>query len=174
MSNPEIKFIQEKTWTKILSNVTVLSIKRLSSNVSYFITYRPFGDETPLTDNEKYKIFEQSNNYTDEFIYPVDIYMWWENHDDDNNDTGIIRIDYAVNNGNHNVLSFSKNGIISTSYADDGITKGQGFQIHRIIPIPVVGIKFVADFSAIDLEDVIFTLPLRMTTNKGQIYVKIY
>jgi hypothetical protein len=173
MTNPEIITISEGQSVKILTNVTNISLKMLSSEVFYYATYRLTGDETEISDNEKYKIFQQSNNYKDDFLYPIDFYIYCKNSDNDNNEVGKIRVDYAENNGNQNVLSFSKNAVLSTTYADNEIVKGNGFQLHRIITVPTGGKKLVVDFSNLT-DGFVFTLPLIMKTNEGQCWVNTY
>lgn len=86
-----------------------------------------------------------------------------------NNQKTIVSIDPQLTA----TLSDSKTGIVTTTFEGNEIVKGNGFQVHRIISIPAGGKKIVADFTNID-EDFVFTLPLKMGTNEGQVYVSTY
>lgn len=70
-------------------------------------------------------------------------------------------------------VSYSKDGLITTSYADDYISRGNAFQFHRIFTIPAAGTKIIVDFSTATGKQ-IFTLPIRMAVNESQVFVSTY
>ena len=71
------------------------------------------------------------------------------------------------------ILSSSGQATISTTFQNNEIVKGNGFQIHRRFEIPAGGKKLVLDLSGID-DNFAFTLPVRMKTNEGQCFVDTY
>ena len=78
------------------------------------------------------------------------------------------------NEGLSNILSYSKNGLIVTSYENDYISQGVAFQIHRRIPIGASAtVKVVFDYSAL-VDKGIFTLPIMAKTNCCQCYLNTY
>ncbi len=72
-----------------------------------------------------------------------------------------------------NAESNSGGGLVTTTFADDYINRGNAFQIHRRITVPTAGKKIVLDFSTVTDKE-IFTLPIRMKTNTGQVFVDTY
>jgi len=70
-------------------------------------------------------------------------------------------------------LSFSGDGWVVTPYADDYISRGCAFQVHRILEVPAGGLKIAIDFSSVT-DKVLFTMPLYFATNEGQVYVRTY
>jgi hypothetical protein len=65
--------------------------------------------------------------------------------------------------------------ILTGNYYDDGIERGAAFQIHRRFAIGgSATVKFVLDLSSVDVLKTVRTLPIRMGTNEGQVYVDTY
>ena len=80
----------------------------------------------------------------------------------------------GINNVLNAVFSFSRNGIIATSYAEDYISQGLAYQVHRKVLIPGSStVKIVLDFTDIT-EGAIFTLPLKFQTSEGQCFIDTY
>jgi len=92
-SNPVIISVPEKIWTPVAINVVTGLIHRLVSTVNYFQTYRLTGGASPTTEDERVKIFEQSNEASISATEAIDVYLWCENNDVDNNDAGSVRVD---------------------------------------------------------------------------------
>jgi len=78
----------------------------------------------------------------------------------------------AVKVSYYDITAASKAGLVATTFADDAIERGYAFQVHRRVTVPTAGKKVVFDFSAVTKQ--IRTLPLRMRTNEGQVFVDTY
>ncbi len=74
------------------------------------------------------------------------------------------------------VLSYSKDGIVVTSYADDHIVRGNCFQIQRIITISDSAPTYIVlDTSAlVALNKRLFIMPLILSTAGGHCKVETY
>jgi hypothetical protein len=74
------------------------------------------------------------------------------------------------------LLSYSKDGIVITTYADDNIVKGNCFQIQRVITITnEAPIYIVLDTTAlVAAGKILFILPLQMHTAGGNCKVETY
>lgn len=72
--------------------------------------------------------------------------------------------------------SFSGDAILSTTYADDYIARGDCYQVQRILQsVPSGGTaKVVLDCSLVSAEKRILTLPIRVNAVGGPIVVKTY
>lgn len=75
----------------------------------------------------------------------------------------------------NNQLSVSKDGLILTSYRDDYIARGQGFEIHRRLPLTSAQTLYaVFDLSGVDAGKFVFSMPLKARTSIGQVYIDSY
>lgn len=75
----------------------------------------------------------------------------------------------------NSVRSFSKDGIVTTSYADDYILRGQGFQIARRFTLGTGITKFILDTTGLaDAEKIMFLLPVTHKVTDGPVYVTTY
>ena len=90
--------------------------------------------------------------------------------------TAIINVDSSIGIPPILQTSFSKDGLLTTTYADDYITRGKAFQVQRrIVAIPTTGTyKVVLDLSAVDSSKMVFILPLVMSATGGPVYMKTY
>jgi hypothetical protein len=81
--------------------------------------------------------------------------------------------------GSHNealirAQSISKNGLVTTTYADDGMVKGQCFHIRKRLTLTSGQTYYVAfDLTAND-DKILFSLPLEMSTAGGCVFVDTY
>jgi hypothetical protein len=74
------------------------------------------------------------------------------------------------------VLSYSKDGLVVTTYADDNIVKGNCFQIQRVITVTDdAPIYIVLDTTAlVGANKILFILPLILSTAGGNCKVETY
>jgi hypothetical protein len=72
--------------------------------------------------------------------------------------------------------SYSRDALLSTSYADDFIVRGKAFQVQRRIEnIPNgTAYKSVIDFSGVDEDKIIFMLPVALSSTGGPMYIQTY
>ena len=70
-------------------------------------------------------------------------------------------------------LSYSKNGIVSTSYRDDFIVKGKSFFRENVITAAVGTDYYVMDATACDCEKV-FKLPVKVNPAVGTVLLTVY
>lgn len=71
--------------------------------------------------------------------------------------------------------AFSFDAVRTTTYADDYISRGKGFQVVRTIEIDTeTTVKFAADFSVVDSDKIIFILPVVMASSDSPVHVKTY
>jgi len=92
--------INEWEWVKVATGVTNGIITRLDSAVYYYQTWFPTGDPAPTPPvqgttnlNDEVKIFEQSNEEPIGSTFLIDVYIMCANSDDDDADSGKIRVD---------------------------------------------------------------------------------
>lgn len=72
-------------------------------------------------------------------------------------------------------LSTSKDGIITTTYADDGSVEGIGHNMNGIETLTGgQGVNFLIDLSSVPAESYIFVLPIIVTTSLEDVTVKLY
>ena len=83
---------------------------------------------------------------------------------------GILSLDPQITS----TLADSKTALVSTSFADNEIVKGNAYQVHRRFIVPTGGLKLVLDLSNVSVDKALFTLPIRMATSEGQVFVNTY
>lgn len=75
----------------------------------------------------------------------------------------------------NSIRSFSKDGIVTTSYSDDYIVRGRGFQIARRFTLSTGITKFALDPTGLTAENKqMFILPLSHKVTDGPVYIKTY
>lgn len=91
--------INEWEWVEVATGVTTGNIIMMDSSVYYYQTFRPTTDTAPAVPtvgtipDEAVKIFEQSNEEPIGATYLIDVYIMCANNDDDDADSGKIRVD---------------------------------------------------------------------------------
>lgn len=70
--------------------------------------------------------------------------------------------------------SFSDDGVLSTSYLDDNIVKGNVYTITLVPQINTTTVYFTSEVSAGQELDFIFLLPLNFSVETGTLVVNIY
>lgn len=74
----------------------------------------------------------------------------------------------------NNILSDDEKAIVSTSYADDGVVKGQAFNLNDVITVPgSTTLYFLLDLSALGSK-VAFTMPIFLEAFSEDVCVYIY
>ena len=74
-----------------------------------------------------------------------------------------------------NQATTSGNGVVTSSYAEDGIERGESFQVHRRFSITGNGtVKFALDFTSVDATKEMRTLPIKCRTSQGQVFIDTY
>ena len=75
----------------------------------------------------------------------------------------------------NNCLSFSKNGIVNTTYADDEIVRGNG---HTIVKSQTLAgettINFLIDMSNVSVNKGVFILPCVISSSDQQVEFRFY
>lgn len=81
--------IVEHQWVKVATNVTSGKITRLKSNFTFWATHVATGEAAPDADIKLKSpvIFEDSKEEYVDSSYAIDVYLWIENADTNNNDT---------------------------------------------------------------------------------------
>lgn len=91
--------VTEKSWYRIVSNVTTGSLRRALDSGAFTIywTIRDSGDTAPsdtantrpenLDSGQAQRLFEASNEEYISSSYPVDVYLWGFNSDEDGSDS---------------------------------------------------------------------------------------
>lgn len=81
-----------------------------------------------------------------------------------------------MSNGNSLIrgfLSYSKDGLVTTSYADDYIVRGYGFSLQRVISIGNGSTKYLLVDPSNYTGDSVFGSALDFSTTAGAVYVYI-
>jgi hypothetical protein len=74
----------------------------------------------------------------------------------------------------NNALSLSKNGLVCTTYADDGVVRGQCFNVRKRLTLTSGQTYYVAFDLTAHTEKTLFTLPLGLSTSGGSVFVDTY
>jgi len=74
-----------------------------------------------------------------------------------------------------NSLSYSKSGVVATSYNDDGIVRGQGHAIASSVTIAgSTTINFLLDLSGVDEDKFVFVLPVSVNSGTEDVKLMVY
>lgn len=72
-------------------------------------------------------------------------------------------------------LATSRNGLVTTTYADDGIVSGVGHAVAGSVDITAgTTINFLVDLSSVDADKYVFSLPVRITSGSQDVDMKVY
>jgi len=70
--------------------------------------------------------------------------------------------------------SFSGDGILTTSYAEDYITRGMAFELQKRITLTTGQTLYLEINVALAVGKMVYALPLRMSNNLGNVFVDTY
>lgn len=119
------------------------------------------------------RIFRPSNNENGLlFNCPIGMTLYGRCKDG----SAIVSVDSSVGIPPILQTSYSKDAVLTTTYQDDYIAKGNAYQVQRrITSIPTTGTyKIVLDLSSLSSAKVAFILPINMSATGGPVYIKTY
>lgn len=80
-----------------------------------------------------------------------------------------------IRNWFENILAFTKNGIVATTYADDSIVRGAAFSRSDVIDLPASGtVSFLFDATAFVDEYVYFVPPIYFKSSETEVNLIVY
>lgn len=165
MANPVEKRISEN-WKLISDNVTsVLLIKSKNTGCVYQYSYLLNGSDPSNLPEHGLPIFENNSIELLSFNNRADVYARTTQ------ETGEITVCEYPALGQ--ILSYSKDAILSTNYLDDYIVRGDVFGLSQILTIGAgVTLKLIVDFTAIEATRFPFVVPLTFVSSGP--YFKIH
>jgi len=70
--------------------------------------------------------------------------------------------------------SYSKDAVLTTSYADDYITRGKGFQVQKRVTLSGSQTLYIEFNTALASGLMVYSLPMNITPNQGNVFLDTY
>ena len=181
MANPAVMRVKEGRVECIARNVLSVVIyksKKNKDNMKFLLTYRATGETKPVYNtikSEGIQIFNTDDCYTLTSEDEIDVYLSCTDGTGSATSWGEVII-FSNLPDLGQVLSNSKKGLISTTFADDYAAQGKAFQIQRRITLTnAQTLYLVLDTTAlVSSGKSLIILPLIMSTNAGSVFVDTY
>lgn len=88
--------------------------------------------------------------------------------------TATITVDSSVGINPIFQTSYTKDGLLTTTYADDYVTRGKGFELQRRITLTSGQTLYLEFNIALAVGKLVYSLPIRASTNIGTVFLDTY